>query len=129
MSNTTQESALPDMQHVINQAQESVKVMELFALKYGAKLPKELVRFSLSVPRPFCFIRLGYTNEDRDRALSVVGEVFGRADWTASRDRHNDCFNWDKTLDGVNIYISGAQKFDQPEKFPVDPKQFPLQLT
>lgn len=113
----------------IERCRTQLAVAELFALKYDSKLPDGLgslwtgsfgTRFDISLR--------GRSQSDRDKALSLLGEVFGRGGWEAKISFNHDYFDWSQRIDGVEIKIEGAQPTGQPKSFPVDPKQFPLQL-
>jgi hypothetical protein len=106
-----------------------LQIAELFRIKYDAKLPLGLGTFSIYSNSCNFHIGLTYVNpDDRQRALAVTGDVFGRGDWVARACYNNDGFDWTKTLDGVTITITKAQVLDSPRTFPVDPLAFPLQL-
>lgn len=117
------------LEETIKNVKKQVEIAEVFVLKYDAKLPEGLGSLMISNEGVQYFIHLtGKTDDDRQRALSVLGDVFGRSDWSATATYNRRGYDWGKRLDGVRLHIFEAQKTDEPDSFPVDPKQFPLQL-
>lgn len=113
----------------IEDVRASADRAELFLLKYESKLPEELGFIQIHSERACYHVLLDHRNEnDRNKALAHLGDTFGRADWQAEANYNNTAFNWSKEVDDVQIRISGAQPTGQPQSFPVDPKQFPIQL-
>lgn len=112
----------------IDQIQVGLKIAEVFLAKYESKLPPELGSFMIWDNVPRYSINLQYDEENRDKILTLFGDVFGRADWKSKLEYQGRHYNWTKTLDGVLLIIECAQATSQPDSFPVDPKQFPLQL-
>jgi hypothetical protein len=112
----------------LSTAKNSIRIAELFLLKYDAKLPEDFGALIVS-DRPVLYFDLSYKPDDfREQALTLLGNVFGRSDWKAKLEYYGKAFDWSKTVDGVCITIEKAQLISQPEEFPVDPKQFPIQL-
>lgn len=112
-------------------ARNALVIAELFVVKYESKLPEGLGSFYVGGFGAHYDVNLSYRDRDqRNKALSHLGEVFGRAGWEAkiSGGYQFHGFDWTKEVDGVRVKIEGAQKIDQPQSFPVDPKQFPLQI-
>lgn len=106
-----------------------VNAAELFLTIYGSKIPEGLGMIIFAPETPMFYVSLdGKEPSDRDRALSAMGDVFGRADWKAVLEYRGRHFDWSKTVNNVLLTISCAQLIGKPEAFPVDPKQFPLQI-
>jgi hypothetical protein len=121
-------SAAPAFQRDIEEARTSLAAAELFATINGAKLPAGLGSLYIGYRVSYSVFLRNRSKGERDRALTFLGETFGRADWTATMNSNGDAFNWKKTVDGVDIVIEDAQPTGQPKSFPVDPKQFPLRI-
>ncbi len=78
----------------------------------------------------YCSINIHFhSDEERQASLAIVGEVFGRTDWLAEIDYRGQFYDWEKEIDGVKVKIHSAQGTGVKEKFPVNPKLFPLQLN
>lgn len=120
------------LQETVSRAHAELVLAEIFVLKYGDKLPDGLGGFwTGSFGTSFDIALRSRSDDDRQKALTLLGEVFGRAGWLATMNQSGygfHGFDWSKTVDGVKVKIEGAQRFDQPESFPVDPRSFPLQL-
>lgn len=113
----------------VQEFKQQLTVAELFAIKYGPKLPEDVGNFSISSGLvQFSYDATYDIDENRDRILTLFGDVFGRSNWTSKLSYYGRHFDWKKELDGVEIRIDGARKVSQPEAFPVDPKEFPIQL-
>jgi hypothetical protein len=129
MSNQT-ETEIPQLQKSLAQTKEQVKLAELFLIKYCSKLPDGMGTLSIGQNSFTYAVNLGYkTEDDRNKALTIMGDVFGRADWVAKITYNRDGYDWSKKLDGCSLYIFEAQKLSAPQDFPVNPTQFPIQLT
>lgn len=119
-------------QKSINDARIALHAGEMFLLKYDAKLPPDLGLLCVGGFGAHFDVNLMHRDQcDRDKALAHLGEVFGRSGWEAklSAGYHQfHGYDWRKEVDGVLIQIEGAQPTGQPKSFPVDPKQFPLQI-
>lgn len=116
-------------QKAIHETRNALAVAEIFALKYEAKLPEELGEIYIASFGVHYDIRLSTRDDhNRNKALAHLGEVFGRSGWESTLAYGARYFDWQKELDGVKINIQGAQMMNQPDRFPVDPKQFPLQI-
>lgn len=107
-----------------------LKVADLFLTKYDSKLPEGLGTIIVNNDS-VVFIVMLYRRAayDTNKALTVLGDVFGRADWQAQMNYSHDAFDWSKVVDGVTLRILNAQTIDQPKAFPVNPNQFPIQLA
>lgn len=117
------------MQEQIQKQKELLRNTELFVIKYDSKIPKGLGMLIFGVDYVCFYVSLdGKTDSDRNRALAVMGDIFGRGGWDAQLEYRGRHFDWSKMLDSVSVKISCAQPIGKPEKFPVDPKSFPLQL-
>lgn len=117
------------IEDAINKAKEATKVAELFAIKYSAKLPDGLGNFATgSYGTTFNIYLKGRDEEDRQRALLILGDVFGRAGWIATPAYSNDGFHWGQKIDNVQVDITYAQEVNTPKTFPVAPNQFPIQI-
>ena len=113
----------------VAKTRESLQMAELFLVKYESKLPEDLGDLTVFTGFVEFEVNLRYRQDnDRSKALTYLGETFGRADWNATINHDGTAFDWRKTLDGVQLSIRFAQPTDQPKSFPVDPKQFPIQL-
>lgn len=116
-------------QQTIADTRGSADRAELFLLKYESKLPEGLGYLYIVHEQVQFEISLEHRSQaDRDKALTYLGETFGRSDWQAKINFDHTAFNWSKPVDGVSITIRCAQPTGQPKSFPVDPKQLPLQL-
>jgi hypothetical protein len=111
----------------IADAEAAIEVVKLFLLKYESKIPAGMGNIDVASKSFFVFLN-GRSDNDRTRALTVMGDVFGRSGWSSTFDRYDASYNWSKTVDGVKLSIQSAQKPNQPDSFPVDPKQFPIQI-
>lgn len=128
---TTDTSKPSQLKQAIIDTQRAFNNTELFVVLHDAKLPNGLGSLYIGCFGAHYDVNLCHRNDDdRNKALAHMGEVFGRSGWEAklnvSYNFHG--FAWTKTVDGVRVKIEGAQKIDQPQSFPVDPKQFPLQI-
>lgn len=113
----------------ITKATKAVQTAEVFAAKYSAKLPDGLGAFACgNFGADFTIYLRGRSPSDRDKALILVGDVFGRGGWVAESAYGHDGFHWKQVVDGVAITIQYAQEIDSPKTFPVNPNQFPVQL-
>jgi len=115
----------------IQEARTGLEIAEIFVSKYDAKLPEDLGRLYILCGTAQYDVGLrGRTEEERNTALAYLGDTFGRGGWEAnvSTGYNFHGYDWSKKVDGVYLKIEGAQPTGQPQSFPVDPKQFPLQL-
>lgn len=113
----------------IEQTHIGVQIATAFAKKYADKLPEDLGSLFISDSNVHCTVSLSHswiTAEDRAKALTVLGDIFGRDGWLAKSDGH--LINWSKKLDGVALSIIGAEWMPE-HSTPVHPSKFPLQLA
>lgn len=115
-------------QECLTELEKQLDIGRLFLLKYDSKLPEDQGNFGLS-NIPYLTFDLQYVDEDnRASALTYLGSTFGRREWLATLEYRGRHFDWHKMVDGVKVNIYCARKLDAPESFPVDPKEFPIQL-
>ncbi len=103
--------------------------LRAFLDSYGSKIPDGLGNISLYNRAEFAVMLSHRANSDRDRALQVVGDIFGREGWTAKPEYGGQSFDWTKEIDGVRLNIYGAETLPKLEPMPVPPSKFPLQLA
>lgn len=109
----------------ISRVQKNIDLAKQFLQKYDELLPEDFGNISVEHEMHITF---HCSNDLREQQLELLGRVFGRNGWTAELEYYGKFFNWSKELDGVKLIIYCAQNSTTPEKFPVDPKQFPIQL-
>jgi hypothetical protein len=121
------------MTYLQTQAAKLVKSSEIatkFADKYGDRLPEGLADLGVGSMYPTLYISTGYSEQNRIKALTLIGEVFGRDGWTQHLNFDRTSYNWKRTLDGVFITIGPAEKIPtEIDARPVPPSKFPIQLT
>jgi hypothetical protein len=103
-----------------------IELLEAFLMAYGDKLPEGIAFVGIEPAK--LTILTGYTGDDRNRVLSLCGDVFGREGWTKQLAYTKDKFHWSRVIDGVVVEINDAEEFPLPDKIPVPPQSFPLQL-
>lgn len=100
-----------------------------FADKYGDKLPQGLASISVFSTGAMVTISTGWSEENRVKALALVGDVLGRTGWTQTLGYDRAHYNWDITIDGVKVHIERAEQVPtEREARLVPPTKFPLQL-
>ena len=93
-------------QELLERAKANVTIAEMFVLKYDAKLPDGLGDLYVSGYGVHYDVTLTSRNEEnRNRALAHMGDVFGRGGWEAEIDHCGRHFNWSKQVDGVTLKI------------------------
>lgn len=117
-----------------------------FCSQFDSKIPEDF--FTPSITFNFCntvdgdikdqskfhlVCHLNYvTDQDRDRALTLMGDLFGRHGWTASQTNSSyerPRLDWTKEVMGIPITIYGAKFLPkQPDEIPVMPSEFPVLL-
>lgn len=116
----------------LKQFEENLSILKAFCHKYGDKLPELLVSLSgnMSGEQPYASAYLRYSDDEtRDRALQLLGELFGRQGWTGKQDRGDEYHDWFKIIDSVKFTIYGAkQSPPTPPEYKVQPTEFPLLL-
>lgn len=71
----------------------------------------------------------GCDAQERDRALSLIGDTFGRNGWTKGLNCRCDAFDWSQDFNGVLVTIFSAEPIPQAlGKMPVPASAFPIQL-
>jgi len=112
---------------MLDKQARNLQVLSDFLTRHSSKFPEEL---SMYFQVDGCSVSIHMHSEaERAAALAIVGEVFGRSDWQAELDYRGKFYDWDKEIDGVRVRIVSAQGTGVKEKFPVNPKLFPLQLS
>lgn len=130
ISNQKEQDNMTRHQQTLLDCKQALADGELFLLKYESKLPEDLGDFYVASYGVRFEVRLGGRSDtQREKALCYLGDVFGRSGWEATLGYGGSYFNWHKLVDGVVIQIEAAQMTGTPKSFPVDPKQFPLQLA
>lgn len=105
------------MKSNIEKIRENIAIAEAFIAKYGDKLDD---KHSVETGDYVFLTALSFH-------AATFGKVFGTHGWTRELSGYNK-FDWKKTVDGVRIIIFGAEEMTFNNS-PVDPKQFPLELT
>lgn len=106
----------------------NLTILTNFFVRHSDKFPTELL---VNPDADSCRVCIHITNDNenfRTQILTIIGEVFGRTDWMAELDYRGQYYDWEKEVDEVKVRIFGAQGTGVKEKFPVNPKMFPLQL-
>lgn len=116
----------------LSKLKQSVGVLDAFISEYGDQLPDGLGTIDLGfgvdpVPRYGIYLT-SKVERDRLRALQVLGDVFGRNDWTSKPSYDSRSFDWKKVLSGVEISIAGAETLPPLQSMPVPASKFPIQL-
>ena len=105
-------------------------IAESFAEKFGEQLPEGLASITVFGATPELYVSSGYSTDDRNRVLLLIGDLFGRSGWSRSVDYGRESFSWKKIVDGVSIVLSRVESVEIPaDKSPVPPAAFPLQLA
>lgn len=120
------------LQKYVADSAANLTLAQAFADKFGDKLPKEVAAIHgvNCFGAPECSISTGYYPDDRLRALSLVGDVFGRDGWKRLKDYGNETFSWSKTVDGVRVLVPRVENIEIPlNDSPVPVNAFPLQLA
>ncbi len=103
-----------------------------FVDKFGDKLPEGTASLNcvpISGSPPSCYLSVGYSEGDRQKALALFGDVFGRTGWVQKLSFDKASYDWEMVVDGVLLHISRAEKVPtERENIPVPPTKFPLQL-
>lgn len=110
--------------------ERGLATMRQFVAEYDSKIPDGLGFSYVDKDDAAFMVNLAYRSEtDRQRALQVMGDLFGRDGWTAKPDHNNKAFDWNKTLDtGMRLAIYGAEKLPELVPMLVPPSKFPIQL-
>jgi hypothetical protein len=118
-------------QHALKYSIGAASLTE-FAAKFGEQLPAVACGCMVSYDGiPSVTLYTGNTSDDKDKALSLYGDVFGRDGWMAEESQtYRGTFNWSKTIDGVPVTILHAEQLPpKPTAIPVPPSKFPIQLA
>lgn len=109
----------------------SADLLDAFDQAYGANIPDGLVFGSLTCSVPAITLSIGHSPEDRNKALTLYGDLFGRSGWEMTPSCMNrNSFDWEKTIDGVKLVIYGAEAFpERDRRVPVPPAKFPIQIA
>lgn len=120
------------MNHLQKQAAklaESDEARRIFAAEFGDKLPEGLASFATITDVAMCFIHTGHSPDDRQRALALIGDVFGRTGWTQELNYDRKTYNWKRVISGVLVQITNAESAPVETTKEVPPNKFPLQLV
>lgn len=113
----------------LGKLQSFFDIANAFADKYGDKLPEGLASISVFSTGATCSILTGWSEENRIKALALVGDVLGRTGWTQTLGYDRTHYNWDIVIDGIKVHIDRAEQVPaEREAQPVPPTKFPLQL-
>lgn len=117
-------SSIEQIATQLNKATEFVKV-------YGELLPDTFGYFTIRSDYCIYTVSLTYESDsNKERALALIGDLFGTKGWTSKPDAENRNFDWFKLLPcGVKVKIYGAAKMPEYVEQPVPPTAFPLALT
>lgn len=118
----------------LNLYSTQLEILSVFLTKYDDLLPLDFGSVSISsiYNHPTCVFCLPTDDRDtegnREKALTLLGDVFGRNGWEAKLDYNGRYFNWRKDVDGVSICICSAKRAVKANTFPVPPSEFPILL-
>ena len=115
------------MKQRLKQYEAALAVLSAFVKKYEHLLPEDVG--CIGIDGPSCGIHTGYHAEDRNRVLSLAGDVFGRAGWMRKLNYNKNAFDWSKDVEGVNVTIWNAEPVPTPDQTPVAPSAFPIQIA
>lgn len=117
------------LQTGIEKQKSCIATAEAFAAKFGDKLPEGVAHIDfVMMGSATCYLRVGYTESDRQRALALFGDVFGREGWTQALNYDRQSYDWSREIDGVKLFISKAETIPAEPSREVPPTKFPLQL-
>lgn len=133
------------LQDQTNAFSAALETLKNFSWLYNNKIPEGLVSMSLYVVQEYrvdgpstplgkvhANISLScQVDSERDRALTLLGDVFGRHGWTAKRNgsAYQPGYDWSKELQGVKITITSAKMLPKErDDIPVAPQEFPVLL-
>lgn len=116
-----------------------LEIIRPFVAKYRDRIPETFGTLSMgagyeSNPMPGLYVHLSegahdYCQTNREKALSLAGEVFGTDDWISTMNRDRTGYDWTTVRHGVKITISNAALITEPRvSFPVPANAFPIML-
>lgn len=118
----------------LDQYSTQLAVLSNFVFLYDSKIPDDFGSIGISSIsyKPTCVFCLPTDDRDtegnREKALTLLGDVFGRNGWEAKLDYNGRYFDWRKDVDGVSICICSAKRAVKADTFPVPPSEFPILL-
>lgn len=118
------------MKKQLEKYKHHIAIAEAFVHKFGDKIPDGIGGIGINNYTEFPSIGFscGYSGDDRNRVLSLLGEVFGTKGWIRVLNYDRTNYNWTQRIDDVDITIVSAESVPTEEKSAVPPTAFPLLL-